>query len=74
MDHHSSRREFLKLGALAAGATRLMNVGQVTAFHSEARRPEGHLHFAGEHTSTWFAFMNGAIESGIRAAREISNS
>ena len=58
----------------AAGATRLMDVGQVTAFHSEARRPEGHVHFAGEHTSTWFAFMNGAIESGSRAAREVGNS
>jgi monoamine oxidase len=58
----------------AAGATRLMDVGQVTAFHSEARRPEGHVHFAGEHTSTWFAWMNGAIESGSRAAREVGNS
>ena len=58
----------------AGGATRLMNVGQVTAFHSEARRPEGHIHFAGEHTSTWFAWMNGAIESGSRAAQEVNNS
>ena len=58
----------------AGGATRLMNVGQVTAFHSEARRPEGHIHFAGEHTSTWFAWMNGAIESGSRAAHEVNDS
>jgi len=58
----------------AGGATRLMNVGQVTAFHAEARRPEGHIHFAGEHTSTWFAWMNGAIESGSRAAQEVNNS
>ena len=58
----------------AGGATRLMNVGQVTAFHTEARRPEGHIHFAGEHTSTWFAWMNGAIESGSRAAHEVNNS
>jgi monoamine oxidase len=58
----------------AAGATRVMNVGQVTAFHSEARRPEGHIHFAGEHTSTWFAWMNGAIESGSRAAQEVNQA
>jgi len=58
----------------AGGATRLMDVGQVTAFHVEAGRPEGHIHFAGEHTSTWFAWMNGAIESGSRAAREVNNS
>jgi monoamine oxidase len=58
----------------ARGATRLMSVGQVTAFHAEAGRPEGHIHFAGEHTSTWFAWMNGAIESGSRAAREVNSS
>jgi monoamine oxidase len=58
----------------AGGATRLMNVGQVTAFHSEARQPEGNIHFAGEHTSTWFAWMNGAIESGSRAAQEINKA
>ena len=58
----------------AGGATRLMNVGQVTAFHDAAGRPEGHIHFAGEHTSTWFGWMNGAIESGSRAAREVNNA
>jgi monoamine oxidase len=58
----------------SGGATRLMGVGQVTAFHSEAGRPEGHIHFAGEHTSTWFAWMNGAIESGSRAAREVNSA
>jgi monoamine oxidase len=58
----------------ARGATRLMNVGQVTAFHAEARRPEGHIHFGGEHTSTWFAWMNGAIESGSRTAHEVNDS
>jgi monoamine oxidase len=51
-----------------------MSVGQVTAFHNESGRPEGHIHFAGEHTSTWFAWMNGAIESGSRAAREVNNT
>jgi monoamine oxidase len=35
------------------------------------RRPEGRVHFAGEHTSVWIAWMNGALESGERAAREI---
>jgi monoamine oxidase len=37
------------------------------------RRPAGRLAFAGEHTSiSWEGFMNGAIESGRRAAAEIS--
>ncbi len=35
------------------------------------RAIEDRMHFAGEHTSQKFASMNGAIESGIRAANEI---
>lgn len=35
------------------------------------RRPEGRVHFAGEHTSMWSGWMQGAIESGKRAASEI---
>jgi len=34
-------------------------------------RPEGRIHFAGEHTSIFPATMEGAIESGVRAARKI---
>jgi monoamine oxidase len=35
------------------------------------RQPEGRVHFAGEHTSLWIAWMNGALESAERAVREI---
>jgi monoamine oxidase len=34
-------------------------------------RPEGRVHFAGEHASRWPSWMQGALESGHRAAREI---
>ena len=35
-------------------------------------RPFGRLFFAGEHTSIkWQGYMNGAVESGRRAAEEI---
>ncbi len=36
--------------------------------------PEGRVHFAGEHTSSWFLHgsMQGALESGVRAARAIN--
>jgi monoamine oxidase len=51
-----------------------MNVGQVAAFHAEVRRPEGHIHVAGEHPSTWFGWMNGANESCNRVAHEVNNS
>jgi monoamine oxidase len=56
------------------GATRLMDAGQVTTLHPHVARPEGHIHFAGEHTSTWFAWMNGALESGERAAKEVQDA
>lgn len=34
-------------------------------------RPQGRLHLAGEHTSPFAGFMEGALESGARAAREV---
>lgn len=38
-------------------------------------RPAGRLAFAGEHTSErWQGYMNGAVESGLRAAREVGSS
>jgi monoamine oxidase len=38
-------------------------------FRQIAKRIEGIVHFAGEHTSG--GSMNGAIESGVRVAKEI---
>ena len=37
--------------------------------------PEGRVHFAGDHTSTWLLHgsMQGALESGLRAARSIND-
>ncbi|MGH9531932.1 MAG: flavin monoamine oxidase family protein [Terriglobales bacterium] len=35
-------------------------------------KPEGRVHFAGEHTSPWPGWMQGAIYSGVRAAREVN--
>ncbi|MEO8482562.1 MAG: FAD-dependent oxidoreductase [Acidobacteriota bacterium] len=36
-------------------------------------RPAGRVLFAGEHTSVrWQGYMNGAVESGQRAAAEIA--
>ena len=38
-------------------------------------RPFGRVFFAGEHTSIkWQGYMNGAIESGLRAAAEVARS
>ncbi len=45
--------------------------GQERNFLEIAAKPEGCVHFAGEHTSRFRASMNGAIESGVRAAEQI---
>jgi monoamine oxidase len=58
----------------ARGAFVAFAPGQMTAFMPELARPEDRLHFAGEHTSSWNSWMEGALESGERAAREILGS
>ncbi|HYH86352.1 MAG TPA: FAD-dependent oxidoreductase [Pyrinomonadaceae bacterium] len=37
-------------------------------------RPEGRIHFAGEHTSLWASWMQGALESGNRVVTEIEEA
>ena len=55
----------------ARGAYTWFRTGQMTSWLPRIIRPEGRIHFAGEHTSIFPATMEGAIESGVRAAREI---
>jgi monoamine oxidase len=42
----------------------------MTSLMPEISRPEDTVHFAGEHTSSWMGWMEGALESGERAAHE----
>jgi len=35
---------------------------------------EGRIHFAGEHLSPWFSWMQGALWSGLRAVKEIEET
>ena len=54
------------------GAWSQYNIGQHTGFAGVEGVREGKLHFAGEHTSTYFqGFMEGAVRSGERVAEEI---
>ena len=55
----------------AGGAFALFDPGQQTLLHQHIIAPEGRIHFAGEHASLAHAWIQGAIESGLRAAREI---
>jgi monoamine oxidase len=45
--------------------------GDLTMLSPYAGTPEGNLHFAGDHTSLLPGYMEGAIESGHRAAAEV---
>ena len=58
----------------ARGAFAFFSPGQVTDLHPDIVKPEGRVHFAGEHASLHHAWIQGALESGIRAARDISES
>ncbi len=55
----------------AGGAFALFDPGQQTLLHDAIIAPEGRVHFAGEHASLGHAWIQGAIESGLRAAHEI---
>jgi monoamine oxidase len=48
--------------------------GQTFELAPHIALPEGRVHFAGEHTSVFTASMNGALESGQRAAAEIMDT
>lgn len=55
----------------AGGGYAWWKPGEVTRWRPELARPEGRIHFAGEHTSTLARTIEGALESGNRAAREV---
>jgi monoamine oxidase len=57
----------------AFGAFAIFDPHQETEIFEHAWRPHNGLHFAGEHTSLKHAWIEGAVESGIRAAIEIYN-
>ncbi len=58
----------------ARGGFTYFEPGQMATLLPIAQRPEGRIHFAGEHTSAWHGWMNGALESGNRAAEEVNNA
>jgi monoamine oxidase len=56
----------------AGGAFALFDPGQQTLLHSAIIAPEGRIRFAGEHASLYHAWIQGAIESGLREAHAIN--
>lgn len=55
----------------ARGAFAMFAPEQQTNLQPAIVAPEGRVYFAGEHCSLYHAWIQGALESGIRAAREI---
>ena len=58
----------------AAGAYTVFQPGQEERLHDAICRPEGRVHFAGEHTSLLHRWIEGAVESGLRVALEVSTA
>jgi monoamine oxidase len=47
--------------------------GQMRSLMPHVAVPEGRVHFAGDHTSPWPGWMQGALYSGLRSADEVLN-
>jgi len=58
----------------AGGGYAWWKPGQLTEWLPALAQAEGRVHFAGEHTSILARTMEGALESGNRAAREIHDA
>ncbi|MDQ1453215.1 MAG: monoamine oxidase [Acidobacteriaceae bacterium] len=56
----------------ARGAYSELRPGQMFAFSPALVSREGRIHFAGEHTSAEPGWMQGALASGFRAAKEVN--
>jgi len=58
----------------ARGALSILKPGEMFSLLPHIAKPEGRVHFAGEHTSAWPGWMQGALESGHRAAHEVNEA
>ncbi|MFF4698226.1 flavin monoamine oxidase family protein [Streptomyces chattanoogensis] len=52
----------------ACGEAAVYTPHQMTSFHLDVVRPEGPVYFAGEHVSLKHAWIEGAVETAVRAA------
>ncbi len=67
IDHNWSEEEWTR-GDYAA----FLQPGVLTGYGQEIRKPFGRVHWAGTETATeWNVYMDGAVQSGERAAQEV---
>jgi monoamine oxidase len=77
---HPAIREHLEGGSSVCwdqepwsrGAYAWFRPGEMTNLLPHMGTPEGRIHFAGDHTSPSPGWMNGALQSGNRVAREVA--
>lgn len=77
---HPAIREHLEGGSSicwdqeqwSRGAYAWFRPGEMTSWLPHMGKPEGRIHFAGDHTSPSPGWMNGALQSGNRVASEIT--
>ncbi len=69
--HESAAIKYWNEDPWVKGSYSFLGIGQKD-YREIARRIEGRVHFAGEHTKS--ASMNGAIASGVRVAEEIERA
>lgn len=67
----SSVIEHWSLDPLVMGAFSEFTPNQLEDYLQHLFQPEGRIHFAGEHTCLPHAWIDTAIKSGLRAARNI---
>jgi len=60
-----------ELDEWSGGAWAAPSPAQHERFASAIEAPEGRVHFAGEHTSNYHSWIQGALVAGLRAAQEI---
>ena len=53
------------------GGFAFLQPNELASIWPAARRAEGRVHFAGEHTSPWFGWQNGGLESAECCVDEI---
>lgn len=58
----------------SCGAFSNLAPGYALEYMEHISTPESRVSFAGEHTSVWTGFIEGALESGERAAEEVLNA
>jgi monoamine oxidase len=70
--HPGAHREFVSAAHwIWDNAYSLYQPGQFSVWYPDLIKPEGRVHFSGEHISTLPGTMEGALESGVRAAKDI---